>query len=95
MERGALVSGMHFFDENEVVITGGVMPYADENEQPLFKWTPLQNIPEGERIIGFKASTEGARFVNVSFILGAINQPNITRELRYPELEIFPDFEQF
>ena len=89
MHRGIYYTGIAFYDVDEVLIYNGSGVWTLEDSSND-KWTPIEEIPEGQRIIGLKATTSGKFIANISFILGTIGNRDIAGEIQFPKLESFP-----
>ena len=83
MQKGFAYNGIRMYDNNKDVI-------ADETwySQLTDRWTELQEIPQRSHIIGLKCDTVSREdfVINLSFILGSIDQPEITGYLRFPQV---------
>ena len=90
LRGGLMYTGITFYDDNQAIIS--TFTWSD-NE--LRRKTPAYKIPEGQRIIGFKCTTEGANFSHLAFFLAERNEVEIVGELRFPTMEEFPKEDDF
>ena len=83
-------TGLRLYDQANNII-------VDESWEDVGEWTELREIPLGQHIIGFICDTDSSSFylLNMSFILGVKGRKYTSGELRFPEMETFPTFEEF
>ena len=78
-------SGLRFYDRTNSLISEII--WYDEGE-----WTALQEVPEGQHIVGLKCDYESVDYViqHISFMLGKQDEQILTGELRFPEYAVYP-----
>ena len=60
-------------------------------------WWPTQEIPIGQHIIGYKCEPYGYEhgLNHFSFLLGKIGEPGIVGELKFPDYQVYPNFQKY
>ena len=90
VQSGAWYSGIRFYNENQETIVD--YSWTTEGE-----WTPLQEIPADQQIIGLKCNTESSPdyLYHLSFILGKKGEAKIAGELRFPVMNVYPNRQDY
>ena len=91
MRNGTLYDGLRFFDDSKNMINN--VEWADDYKES--RWTPMQDIPIGQHIVGFKCNIEGDSLHYLTLLLGIKGKAEITNKLYFPALEMYPSFEEF
>ena len=90
IDKGLYYDGIRFFDKDQSLMNEYV--WKDDNNG---EWSPFQSIRSDERIIGLQFNNEQSVVTHLSLLLGKINEPTISREIRFPQMDIYPTLNQY
>ena len=90
IDKGLYYNGIRFFDKKQSLMNEYL--WKDDNSG---LWSPFQSIRSDERIIGLQFNNEQGIVTHLSLLLGKVNEPTISREIRFPQMEIYPTLNQY
>ena len=86
VDSGRYYHGIRLSDAKNKIIAENIWYDEDWGE-----WTPLQEVPEGEQIIGLVCdSASSNELLHLTFLLGRKGKAEVSGEMYFPPIFIYP-----